>query len=91
MDIRVPTWLASVSNVLAICYLFLLSHFCLGMETIEVKEGDEPDEFWALLGGKTEYYSVKEGEIAPRDPRLFQCSNATGSFKVEEVCETIDG
>lgn len=56
-----------------------------GSETIELKEGEEPEEFWAVLGGKTEYCSIKEGEVAPRDPRLFQCSNATGSFKVEEV------
>lgn len=56
-----------------------------GIETIDLKEGEEPEEFWSVLGGKTEYASMKEGEIAPRDPRLFQCSNATGSFKVEEV------
>eukprot|EP00603_Paraphysomonas_imperforata_P002999 CAMPEP_0114417660 /NCGR_PEP_ID=MMETSP0103-20121206/3082_1 /TAXON_ID=37642 ORGANISM="Paraphysomonas imperforata, Strain PA2" /NCGR_SAMPLE_ID=MMETSP0103 /ASSEMBLY_ACC=CAM_ASM_000201 /LENGTH=797 /DNA_ID=CAMNT_0001585967 /DNA_START=115 /DNA_END=2508 /DNA_ORIENTATION=+ len=56
-----------------------------GAEIIEVKEGEEPEEFWTVLGGKTDYCSIKEGEVAPRDPRLFQCSNATGSFKVEEV------
>lgn len=56
-----------------------------GCEIIELKEGEEPEEFWAVLGGKADYYSVKEGEVAPRDPRLFQCSNATGSFKVEEI------
>lgn len=56
-----------------------------GCEIVDLKEGEEPEEFWTCLGGKGEYGSIKEGEPAPRDPRLFQCSNATGSFKVEEV------
>lgn len=63
------------ANVLAI----------LGSEIVQVKEGEEPEEFWSSLGGKGAYSSVKAGELAPRDPRLFQLSNATGSFKVEEV------
>jgi hypothetical protein len=56
-----------------------------GAEIIELKEGEEPEEFWTVLGGKTDYCAIKDGEPAPRDPRLFQCSNATGSFRVEEV------
>jgi gelsolin len=36
------------------------------------KEGDETDEFWAALGGKTEYSSIKSMGIAPGfEPRLF--------------------
>ncbi len=50
-----------------------------------VNEGEEPEVFWTLLGGKGPYASVGPGENAPRDPRLFSASTATGSFKVEEV------
>ena len=50
-----------------------------------LKEGGEPAEFWAALGGKTEYASTSPGEAAPRDPRLFSASTATGTFKVEEI------
>lgn len=57
-----------------------------GGRTVEaVNEGGESDSFWASLGGKTEYATVRAGEPAPRDPRLFQCSTATGTFRVEEV------
>jgi len=36
------------------------------------KEGEETDEFWAALGGKTEYSSIKNMGIAPGfEPRLF--------------------
>jgi gelsolin len=41
------------------------------------KEGEETDEFWAALGGKTEYSSIKNMGIAPGfEPRLYQCSNS---------------
>jgi len=50
-----------------------------------VKEGGENDEFWSALGGKTEYSSLSPGENAPKDPRLFSASTATGTFKVEEI------
>ncbi len=50
-------------------------------------EGKEPDEFWSALGGKTEYASDKYlAEVLPSNPpRLFQCSNASGRFNVEEI------
>lgn len=39
------------------------------------KEGEESEEFWAALGGKTEYLSSKELGFAPGfEPRLFNCS-----------------
>ena len=56
-----------------------------GRELVQVEEGSEPEEFWAPLGGPGEYAALREGEPMPKDPRLFQCSNATGSFQVEEV------
>jgi Gelsolin repeat len=54
---------------------------------VEVKETEEPEEFWgAFLGGKTEYSNSKNTGIALGfDPRLFHASNAQGYFHVEEV------
>ena len=54
---------------------------------IEIEEGNEPDEFWEVLGGKAEYASGAELEnfVNERPPRLFQLSNASGTFSVEEI------
>ncbi|KAL7643355.1 UNVERIFIED_CONTAM: hypothetical protein RMT77_006647 [Armadillidium vulgare] len=51
------------------------------------EEGSEKDSFWKVLGGKEEYASSKllREEIPARPPRLFQCSNASGVFKAEEI------
>ncbi|RDD46509.1 Advillin [Trichoplax sp. H2] len=52
-----------------------------------VNEGHEPEWFWPALGGKTEYASgerLQEATLS-QPPRLFQCSNASGKFKVEEI------
>eukprot|EP00499_Haloplacidia_sp_CaronLabIsolate_P008058 CAMPEP_0196782858 /NCGR_PEP_ID=MMETSP1104-20130614/12172_1 /TAXON_ID=33652 /ORGANISM="Cafeteria sp., Strain Caron Lab Isolate" /LENGTH=839 /DNA_ID=CAMNT_0042153103 /DNA_START=26 /DNA_END=2545 /DNA_ORIENTATION=+ len=54
-------------------------------EVAVVNEGEEPDAFWDALGGKAEYPSSKELQEAPKEPRLFLCSNASGTFQVEEV------
>ncbi len=56
-----------------------------GRNVENIKEGSEPEEFWATLGGKTDYPSIAPGQSAPRDHRLFSLSTATGNFKVEEV------
>lgn len=56
-----------------------------GREVVDVPEGSESEEFWGFLGGKGEYEEFAVGEPSPKDPRLFSCSTATGSFKVEEV------
>jgi hypothetical protein len=56
-----------------------------GREVVDVPEGSESEEFWGFLGGKGEYAQFAAGEPSPKDPRLFSCSTATGSFKVEEV------
>jgi len=52
---------------------------------VVLDEGKEPGEFWSSIGGKGEYAS--EGYLSenPREPRLFQCSNASGTFRVEEI------
>jgi len=50
-----------------------------------VFEGSENDHFWESLGGKGEYVT-KQAEVVPEfEPRLFQCSNASGNFDVEEI------
>lgn len=50
-----------------------------------VEEGKEDSKFWDAVGGKGEYASDGYLYEAPREPRLFQCSNASGSFVVDEI------
>ncbi|XP_059827690.1 advillin [Hypanus sabinus] len=52
-----------------------------------VLEGQEPTDFWAMLGGKAPYASDKrfQEEDVEYDPRLFECSNQTGRFIMTEV------
>ncbi|KAG8007915.1 Advillin [Nibea albiflora] len=59
-----------------------------GCEEI-VAEGQEPLEFWDLLGGKTPYSSDKrlQQKVPDHQPRLFECSNKTGRFIVSEVTQ----
>ena len=56
-----------------------------GGETVEVSEGAEPGDFWALVGGKREYATQAAGVSRRYEPRLFQCSISSGAFTVEEV------
>uniref|UniRef100_A0AAQ5YIR8 Gelsolin-like domain-containing protein n=1 Tax=Amphiprion ocellaris TaxID=80972 RepID=A0AAQ5YIR8_AMPOC len=52
-----------------------------------VMEGQEPAEFWVALGGKAPYASDKrlQTEEPRHSPRLFECSNQTGQFRMTEV------
>ncbi|XP_021339907.1 gelsolin-like, partial [Mizuhopecten yessoensis] len=53
-----------------------------------ISEGEETDDFWEALGGICEYAKCHNNpgtEWFP--PRLMQCSNATGRFRVEEILE----
>eukprot|EP01130_Rhizamoeba_saxonica_P013078 TRINITY_DN554_c0_g1_i1.p1 TRINITY_DN554_c0_g1~~TRINITY_DN554_c0_g1_i1.p1 ORF type:complete len:618 (-),score=179.56 TRINITY_DN554_c0_g1_i1:52-1905(-) len=43
-------------------------------------EGNEPNEFWVLLGGKQDYFG---SEIPPF--KLYWCSNNTGSLQCDQV------
>jgi len=55
-------------------------------ESEAISEGAEPAEFWAALGGKGTYANNKTvSEATAKEPRLFQCTNAVGYFRVEEV------
>ena len=33
-----------------------------GREPVAVEEGNEPEEFWSLLGGKADYPKIKVGD-----------------------------
>ncbi|KAM7481266.1 hypothetical protein LguiB_005849 [Lonicera macranthoides] len=49
------------------------------------KEGTESEQFWDLLGGKSEYPSQKIGRDAESDPHLFSCTFLKGDLKVTEI------
>jgi villin 1/advillin len=51
----------------------------------EVEEGAEPADFWSAIGGKGPYVSSRSIVGDAHEPRLFQCSNATGAFRVDEI------
>jgi Gelsolin repeat len=52
-----------------------------------IGEGDEPEEFWAALGGKGDYDTELDKPGPPfLDPRLFHCRILTnGKFRVSEI------
>ncbi|KAM8934487.1 villin-1 [Pelodytes ibericus] len=58
-------------------------------EKVVVAEGQEPSEFWLALGGKSQYANVKRLQEASIDitPRLFECSNQTGTFLATEITD----
>ncbi|KAI4381125.1 hypothetical protein MLD38_007233 [Melastoma candidum] len=49
------------------------------------KEGAESEQFWELLGGKSEYPSQKIAHDAESDPHLFSCSFSKGNLKATEI------
>ncbi|KDP35406.1 hypothetical protein JCGZ_10390 [Jatropha curcas] len=49
------------------------------------KEGSESEQFWNLLGGKSEYPSQKIVREAESDPHLFSCIFSKGNLKVSEI------
>ncbi|XP_073731888.1 advillin isoform X1 [Misgurnus anguillicaudatus] len=60
-----------------------------GLTEEVMAEGQEPFEFWELLGGKTPYASDRRLQQSTTDhqPRLFECSNKTGQFTASEVTQ----
>ncbi|XP_053142779.1 villin-1 isoform X2 [Hemicordylus capensis] len=58
-------------------------------EKVVIAEGQEPAEFWVALGGKTQYASNKrlQEETTSITPRLFECSNKTGTFLATEITD----
>ncbi|KAG5563665.1 hypothetical protein RHGRI_000009 [Rhododendron griersonianum] len=49
------------------------------------KEGAESEQFWDLLGGKSEYPSQKIGRDAESESHLFSCTFIKGDLKVTEI------
>ncbi|KFP91715.1 Villin-1, partial [Apaloderma vittatum] len=58
-------------------------------EKLAVAEGQEPSEFWLALGGKSQYANSKrlQEENPSVSPRLFECSNKTGTFLATEIID----
>ncbi|KAJ6857100.1 villin-4-like [Populus alba x Populus x berolinensis] len=55
------------------------------MQSKPQKEGSESEQFWDLLGGKSEYPSQKLAREAESDPHLFSCIFLKGNLKVSEI------
>ncbi|XP_023635046.1 villin-5 isoform X1 [Capsella rubella] len=49
------------------------------------KEGSESEQFWELLGGKTEYPSQKIKKDGESDSHLFSCTFSNEDLKVTEI------
>ncbi|CAK8565915.1 unnamed protein product [Lathyrus sativus] len=52
---------------------------------VSVREGNEPDIFWDVLGRKAEYPREKEIQGFIDDPHLFALKITRGDFKMKEV------
>lgn len=59
---------------------FICLTLCLqpNMQSKLQKEGAESEQFWDLLGGKSEYPSQKIAREAEGDPHLFSCTLTKG-------------
>ncbi len=73
-------WLKVVRNI---CYFSIW--YCYKCSLFYTFKGQEKADFWTLLGGKGSYITDMRTaeEIQEHEPRLFQCSNATGNIKVK--------
>ncbi|XP_074856789.1 villin-1 [Carettochelys insculpta] len=58
-------------------------------EKLVIAEGQEPANFWLALGGKSPYANSKrlQDETLSITPRLFECSNQTGTFVATEITD----
>jgi villin 1/advillin len=76
---------AEVSTAEALCSSLAQSYQNKdGRAESSFAEGDEPEDFWAALGGRAEYSAISQAE-SMREPRLFHASTATGKFHIEEI------
>ncbi|KAI3715170.1 hypothetical protein L6452_22140 [Arctium lappa] len=56
------------------------------MQTRVHKENAESEQFWEILGGKTEHATEKIARVAENDPHLFSCTlSKGGDLKVSEI------
>jgi len=56
-----------------------------GMKVTTFEEGNETPEFWKILGGKGKYINDPDLQGDVTEPRMFQCSNASGVFEITEL------
>ncbi|XP_024120275.1 gelsolin isoform X2 [Oryzias melastigma] len=59
----------------------------LSVTPTPLEEGEEGGAFWDALGGQGDYCQTPRlnNKIDAHPPRLFACSNKTGTFVIEEV------
>lgn len=60
------------------CAEYTAQHLQRERKLVAVEEGQETEEFWADIGGKEDY--ANEIGIPAGYPRLYQCSEATGTL-----------
>lgn len=79
------TFLEAIYNIVICASIFMVTYFYLlfyfvqpNVQSKPQKEGSESDNFWELLGGKTEYSSQKIFKAKENDPHLFSCSFTKG-------------
>ncbi|KAL1131315.1 hypothetical protein AAG570_010933, partial [Ranatra chinensis] len=58
---------------------------CGESEIIPLVEGEEPQDFWDALGGKTRYNTELVHEPSPAEPKLYHCYIEGSNYKCEEV------
>lgn len=63
-----------------------------GAAIVTLEEEAESDDFWSVLGGKTEYAKTKGLNFpANFSARLFQLSNSSGYFTMNEIYNFCQG
>lgn len=80
------------------CYLCLVKFPCLSgshllanflqpnLQSKPQREGTESEQFWDLLGGKSEYSGQKIIREAESDPHLFSCNFSKGKDYFQACC-----
>jgi len=71
----------------------IVSQYAIKHKKIEIKEGEETEEFWTALGGKGPIKSAQEGgddyefQRKQKPPVLFRLSDASGKMEFTKVAE----
>ncbi|CAL4910277.1 unnamed protein product [Urochloa decumbens] len=80
------TWLGSLSSPSDHDILDrMMNKLCPLKQSLLVREGSEPEDFWKALGGQSEYSKEKHVKGWPSDPHLYACRFEQGLLKVKEV------
>lgn len=80
------TWLGSLSSPSDHNLLDrMMDKLCGLKQSLLVREGSEPDNFWKTIGGRSEYSKVKCIKGWPADPHLYTCTFEQCLFKAKEV------